>query len=62
MGQYNDECLPIHLQKNNFESMKNRVDNIMIRNASLQNVLRDSQNVFDAFSLSDFSSYLKTFS
>lgn len=49
--------LPEHLKPEKFESLRERLDRLTIVTAPLTDYLRDSIGPFDAFSLSDFSSY-----
>ena len=49
--------LPIHLKPDNFETLRRNVDAVRVVTASLADYLRDHAGKFDAFSLSDFSSY-----
>ncbi len=57
-GKYTDQCeLPIHLRPQNFETIKSRVDRIKVITAPLNEYLVQHPNQFDAYSLSDFSSY-----
>lgn len=57
-GRYSNECvLPPHLQERNFDLVKSQLDKIRIVDEDLAAFLADSQDRFDAFSLSDFSSY-----
>lgn len=53
--------LPLHLQKENFSILRDRVDSIQVVTASLLEYLQQQQDIggepFQAFSLSDFSSY-----
>ncbi|MFK7766426.1 MAG: DUF3419 family protein [Mariniblastus sp.] len=57
-GEYTNDCeLPFHLQRKNFETIKSRVDKINIVTTPLNEFLRCHPDEFDAFSLSDFSSY-----
>ncbi len=57
-GRYTDRCqLPLHLQAEHFETIRSRLDKIEIHTGSLVDYLRDSEDTFDAYSLSDFSSY-----
>jgi len=52
------KSLPPHLQKQNFAKLKESLSRIKIVTASLINYLKDSKNEkFNAFSLSDISSY-----
>ncbi len=57
-GRYTSDCiLPLHLQEANFDSIKQRVDRLDVVTAPLHEYLFNNPAVFDAFSLSDFSSY-----
>ena len=49
--------MPEHLKPENFEALRERLDTISIVTASLNDYLRDGDLLFNAFSLSDFSSY-----
>ena len=49
--------LPVHLQAQNFELIKQRLDRIQICTDSVSGCLRNSTEAYDAFSLSDISSY-----
>jgi len=53
--------LPEHLQEQNFELLRSRVDTVVIETVSLDDCLRSTDQPFalpfDAFSLSDFMSY-----
>lgn len=54
-----DGALPLYLQKHNFSVIRSRLNRINIVHADLNLFLNDpkNKNQFDAFSLSDFSSY-----
>ena len=59
-GAYRTDCiLPIHLQEEHFNTIKNQVHKIEMITDSLLNILENNQiiNQVSAFSLSDFSSY-----
>lgn len=49
--------LPEHLKPENFELLRSRLSSISIVTDSLQSYLHTNHSPFDAFSLSDFSSY-----
>lgn len=51
------EVLPLHLQEKSYHQLKNRLQQISIKQCSLQQILSESPNQYTAFSLSDFSSY-----
>lgn len=55
----NKGALPLYLRNENLDIIRSRLDRIRIIQADLQTFLHDPQNAhsFDAFSLSDFSSY-----
>jgi len=51
--------LPLHLQKENYSILKEHSSNIQILTSSLSNLFHSTKHtLFDAFSLSDFSSYV----
>ena len=57
-GRYLDEChLPPHLSEKNFGSIRDRLNRITIVNDSINRWLTANEVEFNAFSLSDFSSY-----
>jgi S-adenosylmethionine-diacylglycerol 3-amino-3-carboxypropyl transferase len=57
-GRYTNRCrLPLHLQLEHFETIRARIDRIEIQTGELASYLRESEDSFDAYSLSDFSSY-----
>ena len=59
-GRYTNDCiLPFHLQEEQFDAIKRAADNISIVTASIVDFLTDKPLSYDAFSLSDFSSYAK---
>ena len=49
--------LPAHLRRENFAALRAGADRITITTKSLGDFLRNDENHFDAFSLSDFASY-----
>lgn len=55
-GQY-QEALPVNLSAEHFAIIKQRIDRIEIVHDSLIDYLSHNDKTFDAFSLSDFSSY-----
>lgn len=58
LGKYIENCiLPPHLQKDNFETIKNNLWKITLVTDSLDGFLKNRECDLDAFSLSDFSSY-----
>lgn len=60
-GRYTNRCrLPLHLQSEHFETIRARIDRIEIQTGDIASYLRGSGDSFDAFSLSDFSSYATT--
>ncbi|MCA9034137.1 MAG: DUF3419 family protein [Planctomycetaceae bacterium] len=57
-GRYTTHCrLPIHLQEDNFEHIRDNLDRIHIHTAPIDTFLLSQERCFDAFSLSDFASY-----
>lgn len=57
-GKYSPPCvLPHHLRPENFELIKQNIDKIEVVTASLTDYLAETKEQFNAFSLSDFSSY-----
>ncbi|WP_299455374.1 DUF3419 family protein [uncultured Microscilla sp.] len=57
-GKYSPPCvLPHHLRPENFDLIKKNIHKIEIVTASLINYLAETPYQFNAFSLSDFSSY-----
>ncbi|HRJ01336.1 MAG TPA: DUF3419 family protein [Hyphomonas sp.] len=52
-----DGALPLHLQPQNFETIRTRLDRIEIAEAGLADLGASGLGPFDAFSLSDFGSY-----
>lgn len=57
-GRYLEGCtLPPHLQEHNFERVRDRLHRIKIVTNSVVSYLQETELPFDAFSLSDFSSY-----
>lgn len=58
-GYYSAQALPLHLQKESFEVIRDRLGRIKIETKPLGGYLQDvrNQGSFDAFSVSDFSSY-----
>lgn len=49
--------LPEHLKRQNFEKLREHADSVTVVTASIQDYLKACESKFDAFSLSDFSSY-----
>jgi S-adenosylmethionine-diacylglycerol 3-amino-3-carboxypropyl transferase len=49
--------LPEHLKPHNFEKLREHADCVTVVTASIQDYLKACESDFDAFSLSDFSSY-----
>jgi S-adenosylmethionine-diacylglycerol 3-amino-3-carboxypropyl transferase len=49
--------LPEHLKPENYDLIKRNIDGLKVVTNSLADYLHDSPHLFDAFSLSDFSSY-----
>ncbi len=57
-GRHTPEtALPLHMQPANFELIRERLDRIAIAEAGLASLATAGLGPFDAFSLSDFSSY-----
>ncbi|EAY26801.1 DUF3419 family protein [Microscilla marina] len=57
-GKYSPPCiLPHHLRPENFDLIKKNIDRVEVVTASLTDYLAESPYQFNAFSLSDFSSY-----
>ncbi|QEG22952.1 DUF3419 family protein [Mariniblastus fucicola] len=57
-GRYTGQCvLPLHLREENFEQLKRFADRVEIVSMPIDEFLNRSLEKFDAFSLSDFSSY-----
>lgn len=57
-GKYSPPCiLPHHLRPENFELIQQNIDKIEVVTASLTDYLAHTHEQFNAFSLSDFSSY-----
>lgn len=56
-GQYSKESLPIHLQEKYFTTMRAHLKNLSIKTMGFQEALEKMPKTFNAFSLSDFSSY-----
>ena len=53
--------LPPHLERRNFITLKNNVESVQILTCTLSDFANhNKQSIFDAFSLSDFSSYVNT--
>lgn len=56
-GRHDVSALPVHLRRENLDTVRARLDRIEIREADLASLDRDALGQFDAFSLSDFGSY-----
>ena len=57
-GRYTEQCeLPLHLRVEHFQLVKQQLDKLEVITAPLDEFLSSRANQFDAFSLSDFSSY-----
>lgn len=57
-GRYTRQCkLPIHLQAEHFEKLKQLTDRVELLTKPIDVLLSDHPKSFDAFSLSDFASY-----
>ena len=56
-GKYNEICLPLHLQEQHFNTIKQAVDTIEIVTEPIDEYLNNAKKSVDAFSISDFSSY-----
>ncbi len=58
LGRYSNSCkLPRHLRAENFDRVASQIDRIEVFTQSLEKFLGSHERRFDAFSLSDFSSY-----
>lgn len=56
-GKYNEQCLPLHLQAQYFDTIKASIGKIQPVTMALDECLKAYPNSIDAFSISDFSSY-----
>lgn len=54
---YHDDAMPLHLQPEHYDALRDKLDRIEIVHAPLVSHLKTNQDVYSAFSVSDFSSY-----
>lgn len=52
-----NEALPCHLEKQNFQTIKNSLESLEIETGAIDHYLAQSSDSFSAFSVSDFGSY-----
>jgi S-adenosylmethionine-diacylglycerol 3-amino-3-carboxypropyl transferase len=53
-----NEALPFALREENFESIRAKLDNLELRQASVEEVVEESSTGFDCFNLSDIFEYM----
>lgn len=54
---YNDDAMPLHLQPQHYDALRSKLDRIEVVHAPLATHLREHEDTYTAFSVSDFSSY-----
>ncbi|MDP7010212.1 MAG: DUF3419 family protein [Verrucomicrobiota bacterium] len=55
---YHSESLPFSLREENFEAIRANLDNLELRQASVEEVVEESSDGFDCFNLSDIFEYM----